>query len=796
MGLSGRCAWVCLGLAWLATPPKLQAEGPVIPGFQRFFAAEPSLPGGRILLSELGCVACHQANPPLLAARPKPGPILSGIGGRTSAEWLRAYLSNPQDVKPGATMPHLLAGVDPPRRDATVDVLVHFLMSNTTPLMKPLQEDKDASLDASSAQRGRDLFHSIGCVACHDPDAGESDFFAAQAQGVVAHGATDAGEAEEEADDGRVTGRRPRPRVGFSPSAPLPKLADKYDHGTLTQFLLDPLKVRPAGRMPDFQLDLLSAADIAHYLLKGRRPPPPVFRPDPGKVRQGEQVFTGLGCADCHELAGFASRRASPAPSLSDLANRAGGCLSPQPVGSLPFYHLNQVQIDSLKQAIQNPDPTPPLDRLHYQMAVANCYACHQRGDAANGPELGGLGERRWEYFRTASAVGEVDLGDEGRIPPVLTGVGRKLHPSWLVQVIQGKTRLRPHMTARMPGFPSFAPSIAADLAAIDQDDDAALSPPPPADTATIEAGRALLNLGCIQCHPLRGERLAGVVGVDLHRLAKRMQWPWFHDFLLNPDALKRGTRMPTFFRDGKSTAPAILEGDAELQIAALWAYVNSAAAPLPDRMEEQRTLDFELRPTTRPIVLRTFMKQAGQQAIAVGFPQGLHYAFDAERCRLAEIWKGRFLDAHSTWYDRFVPPTEPLGDNKINLVAGSAMLRYAANRSPASPKMRWLGYRVSETGTPTFLYQADDVRIEDTIEPTTDGALQRTMRCQGDTTGLWVRLAAGNRIARIAGGLQVDGLHLSIAQENNRTRRVDSEIRFPLPGEADRWTLKVEYRW
>jgi hypothetical protein len=253
---------------------------------------------------------------------------------------------------------------------------------------------------------------------------------------------------------------------------------------------------------------------------------------------------------------------------------------------------------------------------------------------------------------------------------------------------------------------------------------------------------------------------------------------------------------MPTFFRDGKSTAEDILEGDPERQIAAIWAYIDADQAPLPDRLNEQRTLDFELRPSDRPVVLRTFMKRAGQQAVAVGFPAAVHYAFDAEQCRLAELWKGRFLDAHSTWYDRFAPPTEPLGENSIALIEAPALLRFSGSRAPTPPTMRWLGYRLDASGTPTLLYQADQVRIEDVIEPTDDGALRRTLRCQGDTAGMWIRLAQGNRIARTAQGLQVDGLNLSIANESNRVRRFGAEIRFPLPGAEDDWSMSVEYRW
>ena len=39
-----------------------------MPGFERFHAAEPSVPGGRLLYNELGCVNCHGGDDGLFAS--------------------------------------------------------------------------------------------------------------------------------------------------------------------------------------------------------------------------------------------------------------------------------------------------------------------------------------------------------------------------------------------------------------------------------------------------------------------------------------------------------------------------------------------------------------------------------------------------------------------------------------------------------------------------------------------------------------------------------------------------------
>ena len=100
--------------------------------------------------------------------------------------------------------------------------------------------------------------------------------------------------------------------------------------------------------------------------------------------------------------------------------------------------------------------------------------------------------------------------------------------------------------------------------------------------------------------------------------------------------------------------------GTTARQIDSLWVYLNELdQSRLPEGLE--RKGNYELKPPGRPMVFRTFMKQAGLAAIAVGFPDGRHVAFDATQVRWALGWKGRFLDAEGTWDDRFTPLASPL---------------------------------------------------------------------------------------------------------------------------------------
>ena len=69
-------------------------------------------------------------------------------------------------------------------------------------------------------------------------------------------------------------------------------------------------------------------------------------------------------------------------------------------------------------------------------MMTLNCYACHERSF------VGGVVDRRGEsqevhghekWFVRISQ----ENGDEGRLPPALTGVGAKLNPAWLAEAME-----------------------------------------------------------------------------------------------------------------------------------------------------------------------------------------------------------------------------------------------------------------------------------------------------------------------------------------------------------------------
>jgi hypothetical protein len=281
--------------------------------------------------------------------------------------------------------------------------------------------------------------------------------------------------------------------------------------------------------------------------------------------------------------------------------------------------------------------------------------------------------------------------------------------------MLKGEGRVRPYLQTAMPVYGAATDGLPALLAQADARSERTL---PAGD---IEAGRKLLGTqggaGCITCHSW-GERASlGIQALDISNLAARLQPGWLHAYLVNPAAYRPGTLMPSFWPEGKAANQEILGGDTDRQIASLVAFAREGKG-LPEGFPSTTTREFELTPTDRPIVLRTFLQEVGTHAILVGFPAGVHVAYDGRDGRPALAWRGRFFDAYGTWFVRFAPFEKPLGE---------AIVRWPAPGATAEPR-RFEGYRLDAGGVPTFLLTVAGVTVEERFEAF-DGGLRRSVQ-------------------------------------------------------------------
>ncbi|MBC7820284.1 MAG: cytochrome c1 [Planctomycetaceae bacterium] len=951
-------SWSVLWIGWLLSSSLLAADPkpaevllveplvnyPVVAGFERFFAAAGDKApkdlgsGGKLLLGELGCVACHQADGAnTKQVTKKQAPILDGVGSRVRLSFIRAMLANPQKAKPGTTMPDVLAGLPENERGAAVEALTHFLATTGAP--------QEAMAEHSAVKTGEQHFHRFGCVACHMPR---------KAAGPVPK------VAQALIDDDDDTQKKPVTQT-FNPLGDLPA---KYSLPSLAKFLQDPHAVRPSARMPGLSLNEKEAREIASYFFAGhkvspnmqfayfeggwddvpdfgamkpvatgtvsgfdlavgkrqnnfgmrftgflqidkpgqyqfwigsddgsrlqidgkevvknggvhphsekegrvsldvgpheivvdyfqgggewtltldmqgqgikrtsaaafititRERPKPVatddgekpFVIDPSQVEKGRKFFATLGCASCHQMKEDNKQLASDlkAKPLSKLGT-SGGCLATETPRGLPYYKLTALQISAASaalSALSNAAEPTPAETVAHALLSFNCYACHERG------KVGGVEPIRNAYFETQIP----EMGDEGRVPPALDGVGDKLREEALTDLLQNgtkgdpKQKDRPYMHARMPKF--HAGSLAKVFAAVDLKTEANLPAFDESLSKAKSAGRQLVGdkgLSCVKCHPFNEHAATGVQAINLNAMNRRLREDWFYRYLADPQVYRRGTRMPAAWPNGMAIIKDVLDANSPKQMQAVWAYLaDGGSAAIPAGIVREAIV---LTPDKEPILYRNFLQGpksdggniTAPRGFAVGYPEGVNLAFDFDRFALLWIWQGQFIDASKHWVGRGPGFQNPLGDNVLPLPAEVplAVLADASTAWPSQPARdqgyQFKGYRFDEARRPIFQYTFGRVAIEDHPRPLKSGkdkkelSLDRTLALSvtpGDPVSLnnlFLRAVTAQKIEPGTDGwFTIDG--------TLKLRIVSSSSKQPLVRPAgNRFELLVPVEW
>ena len=905
---------------FLAATDMQAADQPVIvPAWQRFRAShlEP-VEAGRLLISELNCQSCH-GELSGQSVSPREAPILTHIAQRTSIDYIRRFIKNPQAEKPGTAMPeNAVLKSDP----TTVDAIAAFLSTGSS--WRPVAVGVDA------VRRGEVLFHTVGCAACHVDRRSDSEIEAVRKGQPKSDRPVDEDDADAEDSNSRS---KPYLRPDFL--MPLGKLEQKYTLPDLISFLRDPHAVRPSGRMPSLNLSIEETRDVASFLLKDvdaepnlhfsvyegdwqqlpefskltpkesgkttdfsvgvttskdvfalrfdgylhlpadgqyqfslssddgsrllidgnivvdndgvhaggfrdqeyslskgvhevvveyfesyggeelaveiegsevhRQPlaglmsltrDPPAVGPDRAAVpvkliEQGRIAFAQLGCADCHRHGDGDRKLASTVKAPQFAAMKPiGGCLAEQPSAAVPQFSLSSLQRADISAAIDaSQQPTTQVADtrrdIHRTMLTLNCYACHTR-DA-----IGGISEPMNHVF-TGSIP---EMGDEGRVPPNLDGVGDKLNEVWLRTILNEGAKDRPYMATRMPKFGSdHAGVLIPRLVEADRQ--------PPADIVTIsepehriKADARLMvgdqSLSCIKCHIFDAFAATGIQSLDLTTMTRRLRHDWFHRYMFDPQKYRPGTRMPAAWPRGRSVVPHILGGDSAVQIEAIWMYLSDGKqAKVPSGLQREA---IELTPTDRPIVYRNFIEGLSPRGIAVGFPEKAHFAWDAEHMTPRLIWHGAFIDASLHWSGRGAGNQSPLGDHIMTLPSGPPLAVLSSLDQPwpdANPRehgFRFRGYSLSKHGTPTFRYTWDDAEVTDTITPiaaSPDAGLQRvlTVRSTNNRSGVFVRVASGKSLESDEGAFVVDGVRFTFPDVEAVVRTIEDRRELLVP--------------
>ena len=777
---SGRAVRAALSLFMGVTLSAQLAAQSVVPGLLGGHGLDET-DSGELLIQELRCAACHEG----ISADGRgaiQAPRLDEAAWRISPEFLRSFIMDPAGSHDGAKMPDVLAHLQPTEREQAAVAISAFLTRQSS--FDFLSEE----VDASRVKRGSTLFHAVGCVACHEPE-------------------------EPALIGGEV------PELGDS-AVSLRHVAKKYSVASLSDFLFQPLDIRPAGRMPDMGLSRAEAEDIASYLLRegeAQGGPAPV---DAELIQQGRDMFQRFGCVSCHALDGLETPQAVTEGRDLDLS---GGCLSVESKRA-PRYQLSEEQRAALRFALSAPaEEQSDEDAIAETLTAFNCIACHARGD------MGGVSREIDPYFTTS----EPELGDEARIPPELTMAGAKLNLEWTQRVLFDAEKVRPYMHTRMPQFGeenlAHLPELFQRVDGIEE-----LEPVVPEGKereVARDAGHELLGtagLSCVSCHNFNGKETQGFKGIDLITSHERLKYDWFKRFVIAPQLYRPGIVMPEGWSGGVASHDGILEGDTDKQIDAIWYFLSLGRSARDPRGLASVSSRLIVGDTTRTYRGRSSI--AGFRGIAVGFPGGLNYAFDANNGTLSGLWRGDFVSAR--WDGQgaggFNPAARPVRlaqDLSFYLLEGELdpwpLKPFMDDENPVNPDpqyprnlgYRFRGYHLDEEKTPTFMYSIDDLDIEDTSLAILDRerpVLERTLQLTVPSARqIWFRALTGDDLVEgdVPNVFKTEELQVSLPAGVTLTRsfaeggpavhrdRVQEEVLllFLLPSGTSTWRIEYE---
>ena len=767
--------------------------------FHRVMPDRAAVARGRLLYQRIGCVACHA--PQEGDAKGMQSVPLPNMQEKWSFAGLRQFLLDPLATRPSGRMPAMQL------TDQEATDLAHYLLRGTrvaAPVEVSTYRGQFRSLDdidtAELVRTGPADRISVDQNNGDRPDALKfSAWLTIDAPGDYTFYFAAVGASRFAIDGNWLAGDDSWEQNHVD--AKVKRHLDAGPHELRVDYKHRGRK--PAAMSLEWEsVGIRRQAIPASHLSSEREPVevPKAFVVDPMKAAAGRELYEKLNCAACHD----GKSTAKSLPTVSAL-NVERGCLAAQKSGDVPDFHLDLAQRQSLASALKwlndaNSTAPSPKQRIVQTMAAFNCGACHVRDG------VGGVSAARDPFFTSS---GE-DLGDEGRIPPRLDGVGDKLQPAWLTKVLTEGASVRQYLNTRMPQFGKENVGHLADLfVAVDRTKQEL---PKAVDAANIQkqAGRKMVGtdgLSCIVCHRFNRQPAQTMQIIDLATAADRLNQDWFRRFLLDPNHFHPGTRMPAFWADHKSLLPGVLGGDTDRQIAAIWTYLSDGpGARFPEGLSRQ---SLELVVGGDAVVYRGKLWEAGFRAVAIGYPGQVNEAFDAEEMRLSLLWRGRFLNVAPHWTVQGMGRIRPLGTDVVVFQHGSPLAILTGPKAPwptATSKalgMRFHGYQFDEARRPTLLYTFQAAAVEDFATPP-DGkkaALHRTITFTNPPPeGLYMRLAVGKLTQRERGSWRLnDAMTLTVSgggEPFTRGQGEQQELLVPVHFATAKHQLEVEYEW
>ncbi|HCU24428.1 MAG TPA: hypothetical protein DF383_05360, partial [Deltaproteobacteria bacterium] len=228
---------------------------------------------GKHLFVNYGCVNCHTIKG--LEWAPKSGPDLAKIKDKVYPEWMLAWIQKPSNYLPHTRMPQ------PPWHSEKDPVqAMAYILSKSEPF-----NWKYGKFPGGDAAKGKELFNTVGCFACH---------------------------AIEE--------------KGGSAAPALDRIAEKTSADWIYNWIQEPKNWSHDARMPSLRLSKEEATQLTAYLSSlGKKPEENaelrMALADPENIKNGYKVINSYGCYACHNIKGF-EKASNPSVELTNFARK------------------------------------------------------------------------------------------------------------------------------------------------------------------------------------------------------------------------------------------------------------------------------------------------------------------------------------------------------------------------------------------------------------------------------------------------------------------------------------------
>ena len=634
----------------------------------------PTFSEGRALFKKLNCTGCHILDG--FAWDRNAGPSLDNVSAKVTPEWLLGWIRYPRGFRAKTRMPNLWPRpLDPgskrPYAQGTPEyqqweeqmreqttAIASFLIDRSDnpshragapkdaqPLSKEIQGYAD--VPGASAEKGKIVFESYGCQACH--------------------ARTDGDKGEEKLPEPWRSRER-----DIAPT--LANMGGKTTADWIAYWVEEPARYWHGTKMPNLRLTREEAASVGKYVASLKEAP---LEPqavdkadvaavtDPAKraekvscsaaggamltrVECGERTIGYYGCFGCHQISGY-EKSAPIAPELGGFAKKDVTTLdfgyaiadhhlhTTETFAALKLdspriyrrdrielkmgdYDLSPREIRSLvvflKGLVSSKPKTAFKPQEHPEYAAAlegrqivedyNCRGCHVIED--HGADIDG--------YRSAQLA-----GDPQARAPYLNGEGQRVQPEWLFAFLRepGKHGIRPwlhpewaygegavpedKLALRMPTFNFSNDQVTAIVRYFASWDgqEYPYQAVKANELAETQKAYALTHMlagdaaNCLSCHyqgefpKERGLSELAKMAPNFNNVARRLRPEWVKNWLLKPQNFLPYTKMTAFWatkdRDKDQLWPS--ESDPFISGAQNWSHIPGYPAVTAEQQVE-----------------------------------------------------------------------------------------------------------------------------------------------------------------------------------------------------------------